>query len=352
MTIIRLLFLTALLVFAGNVAASGYDVKDGCICFNFISKNECEIAKVEDVETIEIPSKIVHNNKKYSVTRIGDGAFYDCSSLSDLTIPETVSSIGDYAFHGCMMLKSTTIPENVTRIGEGTFSYCVSLQEITIPEGVVTIGKDAFAYCCSLRSVHMPGSVRSIGQGAFDDCTSLESITFPEGGVNNMEGMAFPWCVSLKEVTIPNGITAIGDATFFGCTSLEQITIPESVESIGVLSFSECQNVKQIISTAAVPPSLGTEQCQAFSEKLYPITKVVVPTNSLEAYRRAREWKDFKNLVGGAENSLSIEGIAVDNDANGKTRMYDIQGNQLKNKSRGINIIKTPGEKAHKTIVR
>ena len=119
---------------------------------------------------ITIPSTVNYNNKSYAVTSIGDSAFYYCSSLTSIAIPEGVTSIGSSAFEGCSSLTSITIPEGVTAISDYTFYYCSSLTSIAIPEGVTSIGEGAFYYCSDLTSITIPKGITSIGYGTFNYC--------------------------------------------------------------------------------------------------------------------------------------------------------------------------------------
>ena len=110
------------------------------------------------------------------VEMIGGSAFEDCTSLTSITIPETVFEIGGSAFDGCSSLASVTLSEGVTSIGYCTFRDCSSLASITIPEGVTSIESYAFDGCTSLTSVTIPETVFEIGGYAFDGCTSLTSV--------------------------------------------------------------------------------------------------------------------------------------------------------------------------------
>ena len=112
------------------------------------------------------------------IISIGDGAFFDNSSLKSITIPDSVISIGDYAFFSCDSLTSISIPNSVTSIGDYAFSWCKSLTSITIPDSVTSIGDSAFADCKSLTSVSIPDSVTSIGDSAFAGCSNL-TLTVP-----------------------------------------------------------------------------------------------------------------------------------------------------------------------------
>ena len=193
-----------------------------------------------------------------SVTSIGDVAFYDCSGLTSITIPDSVTSIGDSAFLECTGLTSITIPNSVTSIGAGTFNGCSSLTSITIPDSVTSIGNGAFEDCTGLTSITIPNSVESIGHDAFLGCTGLTSINVARGnnyysGNNGVlfnkkktELIRYPEGKSQTSYTIPNSVTSIEDAAFDGCTGLTSITIPNSVTSIGVRAFRGCTGLTSI----------------------------------------------------------------------------------------------------------
>ena len=129
----------------------------------------CRPINLETTE-IHIPSQVRYGNYTYDVDCIGDSAFYDCSGLTSITIPNTVTSIGEYAFSRCSSLNSITIPNSVTSIGESAFYECSSLAWVTIPNSVTSIGVVAFAGCSSLTSITIPNSVTSIGESAFWGC--------------------------------------------------------------------------------------------------------------------------------------------------------------------------------------
>ncbi len=118
-----------------------------------------------------------YNGSNYEIYKY---AFEDCTSLTSITIPDSVKSIGAYAFADCSSLESVTIGNGVESIDVGAFYYCTSLESITIPDSVESIGHYAFYKCTSLTSITIPDSVTSIGEGAFYECSSLESITFED----------------------------------------------------------------------------------------------------------------------------------------------------------------------------
>ncbi len=198
-----------------------------------------------------IPKTIEINGITYFVCGIGESAFYDCTGLTSITIPGSVTSIGDYAFSGCTGLTSVTIPASVTSIGDGVFSECISLTSINIPEGVASIGDGVFSGCISLTSVNIPEGVISIDDYAFYGCAGLTSVTIP-ASVTSIGECAFMGCTGLTSVTIPASMTSIGDGTFRGCTGLTYVAIPSSVTSIGVGAFRDCTGMASVSIPASV----------------------------------------------------------------------------------------------------
>ena len=193
------------------------------------------------------------------VTTIGVCAFYSCSSLTSITIPDSVTSVGNQAFDGCSSLTSITIPDSVTTIGWGAFCRCSSLTSVTIPDSVTTIGSSAFYYCSSLTSVTIPDSVTTIGGYAFNGCSSLTSVTIPNS-VTTIEMYAFSDCDSLTSITIPDSVTTIGSSAFSHCDSLTSVTIPDSATTIGDSAFQDCSN----LTSVTIPDSVTTIGDYAF----------------------------------------------------------------------------------------
>ena len=214
------------LLFLALVATTSlwaYDFSLGDLRYTITSSSAPYTVEVSkswyDITSAIIPETVTNNGTTYSVTSIGYNAFYNCYSLTSITIPNSVTSIGNSAFDGCSSLTSVTIPNSVTNIGDEAFCWCSSLTSITIPNSVTSIGNSAFDGCSSLTSVTIGNSVTSIGWGAFYECSSLTSVTIPNS-VTSIDFQAFAYCSSLTSVTIPNSVTSIGEGAFYNCESL------------------------------------------------------------------------------------------------------------------------------------
>ena len=180
-----------------------------------------------------------------NVTTIGDSAFYNCDSLASITIPDSVTTIGNLAFTDCSSLTTVTIGNNVTTIGSYAFSYCYRLSSITIPDSVTTIDFYAFLGCSSLTNVIIGNGVTSIGYRAFKDCSSLTTVTIGNNVTTIGDG-AFYNCDSLTGVVIPNSVTSIFSSAFYDCDSLATVTIGNNVTSIGEDAFAGCSSLTSI----------------------------------------------------------------------------------------------------------
>ena len=277
--------------FGGNLMSNTYENGYGRIIFD---DDVIYIPKRAFLDCTAITTIILPN----SLSAIGESAFYDCTSLTSITIPDGVTSIWDNAFNGCVSLTSITIPDSVTTIGESAFSNCdsltsfygglasednrcliidgellvftdVGLTEYSIPDGVTTIGEWVFAGCDSLTSITIPDSVITIGEYAFSGCDSLTSIT------------------------IPDSVTSIGNGAFQDCISLASVTIPNSVTTIGYNAFYRCTSLKAVYCKATTPPTgrSGMFYGNASGRLIY------VPAESVDIYKTTSYWDDYKDYI-------------------------------------------------------
>ena len=216
---------------------------------------------------ITIPEEVINGEVTYTVTAIGDNAFFYCSSLTGISIPNSVTSIGDAAFFYCSGLTGIRIPDRVTFIGDRAFVYCSSFTSVSIPDRVTSIGESAFEGCSSLTSINIPTGVTSIGNYAFHNCSSLTGISIPDSVTSIGDG-AFLCCWSFTSVSIPDSVTSIGESAFEGCSSLTNISIPAGVTSIGDYAFYNCSSLTGISIPNSVT-SIGDYTFAACSSLAY-----------------------------------------------------------------------------------
>ena len=216
-TLFAALTLSAGALFASDTAVDGiyYDFDatnlTAAVTYRGSSASEYD----EYTGDVVIPATVTYGGKTYSVTSIGDwafssggGAYYGCSDLTSVTIPNSVTSIGEYAFYVCSGLTQTNYTgdiagwcginfggwgSNPTTYSHNLYINDVEVKDLVIPNGVTSIGSYAFSNCSGLTSVTIPNSVTSIGRGAFEGCSGLTSITIPNS-VTSIGGEAFDDC--------------------------------------------------------------------------------------------------------------------------------------------------------------
>ena len=221
--------------------------------------------------------------------------WYNREGVTSVTIPENVpvNSIASCAFRNCTSLTSVTIPDTVTQIGSGAFYKCESLTGITIPDGVTYIGGNAFRFCDGLTSINVPDSVTEIGEGAFSECSNLTSVTLPSR-ITTMG--SYYRCTKLTDFTIPDGVTLIDSNMFYECKSLTSIIIPDSVTEIKYKAFANCTNLKSVtIGNGVAKLNLyAFAGCPNLSSLTIP-SNVTEITNSF--YQNGQKSASFKNLT-------------------------------------------------------
>lgn len=206
-----------------------------------------------------IPSSFINpkDGATYLMTDFDKDAFVDCGELTSVTIPEGVASICNSAFLDCKALKSVTISKSVTDIGYDPFLNCINLTTIKVANG----------------------------NPKYDSRNNCNAII--ETATNTL---AF----GCKNTTIPKSVTSIKEGAFESCSGLTTITIPKSVTSIGECAFADCENLRDVVCLAEQVP---TTPVNAFEDTPISEATLHVPAASIEAYRAAKPWSLFENIV-------------------------------------------------------
>ena len=230
-----------------------------------------------------------------SLTRIGAGAFSGCSGLSHIDIPNGVTSIEKRTFYGCSNLATVTIPESVTSIGEYAFWGCFGINSLVIPNSVTSIGEYAFGKCSSMTTLAFGNGVTSIGGNAFSECYSLKSvhisdiaawvqIDFANVGSNPLSRAYHLYMngEEIEDLVIPTNVTSIGRLAFYECASLKSVTIPNSVISIGEDAFNDCSG----LTSVSISNSVTSIEEGAFSG-CRGLTSVTIPKSVISIGKSA-----------------------------------------------------------------
>ncbi|MCR4965909.1 MAG: leucine-rich repeat domain-containing protein [Bacteroidales bacterium] len=196
---------------------------------------------------IVIPASVEYSGAVYVVSQIGKRVFEDCTGITQVTLPSTISVIEDKAFKGC-----------------------TALEYINTPQPLSTIGEYAFDGCSELEDFSLQASISTLGEGCFRNCTSLEEVIFPTS-LNNISASAFQ-----------------------GCSNIETIYIDRTILSIGSNAFNGCTSVNEFTSLAATPPTADSNTFNGIDASIM----VTVPMASVDQYRTAVGWDHFSNYQG------------------------------------------------------
>ena len=175
-------------------------------------------------------------------TVIDEYAFFNCSSLEQIILTDTITSMGKAAFSGCKSLRQISLPKTITEISEVAFFDCSSLEQIILPDTITSIGKAAFSSCKSLKQISLPKTITEISEATFYDCNSLEKITF-SSSLHTIGKAAFQYCFKLESITMSNRISEIGDFAFANCYSIRYLKFPYNVSYIGDSAFYNCDSL-------------------------------------------------------------------------------------------------------------
>lgn len=203
------------------------------------------------IETILLPKEL---------KCLSDGCLA-ASSITSITLPESVDSIGTGAFNGCSRLAEANLRlTQTTSLPTQVFKGCISLTDIELPPNTKQIADEAFMGCNSLAQIHIPASLQIIGNKAFNGCNALNDINFTINlhtigdnvftgtaletadmtackSLNHIGNRAFSHCSRLETVMMPENLTSLGDGVFFNCNSLTNILMPATLTRLTPYMF-------------------------------------------------------------------------------------------------------------------
>ena len=249
-------------------------------------------------DVVTVPDEVTYNGMTYTVTAVGQKAFYSCPSLTRVILPSTVTVIGDNAFARNTNLLLVNIPDAVVKIGESAFTGDSRLMSVALGPNVTSIGNNAFNGCSKLevmtvdplnpvydsrdncnaiiekttntllfgcKNTVIPSTVTSVGSRAFALGAAPASLDIP-ASVTSIGESAFFYCSGLTELTLNEGLRDIDDKAFSSCHSLTSLVLPSTLTAIGSEAFAGCWNLTSIAVDELNPVFDSRNDCNAIIE--------------------------------------------------------------------------------------
>ena len=294
-----------------------------------------------ELTSVKLPSTL-----KY----IGKGAFAACHQLTSVTMPAELDSIGDYAFAACTALETVTLPASVVKVGRGAFMRCTALTTLQVqqPSRLQQMDATALMDCPALTTLKLgdalqavgerslagtgiqqldltgstslnemgdwvmvktpvtqaklPSSVTSVGQGAFLYDTALNEVILGGQLPQLNDYLLAGTGVTALDLT---GVNALGDYALYNADRLSVVELPATVTWLGTRSMAGMIGMTAITSNATEVPALGENVWQGVNQPAIPLT---VPTEAIDSYKEAEQWKEFLFDSGWLMGDVNLDG--------------------------------------------
>ena len=295
----------------------------------------CAFLNCSGLTSLSLPS---------SLTSIEREAFAGCSGLTSLSLPSSLTSIKYRAFYGCSGLTSLSLPSSLTSIKYRAFYGCSGLTSLSLPSSLTSIEYYAFYGCSGLTSLSLPSGITSIDWNAFSGCSGLTSLTLPSS-LTSIDSGAFSGCSGLTSLTLPSSLTSIDSGAFSGCSGLTSLSLPSGFTSIGDGAFRGCSGLTSIYVYTEKLPNMGSDVFDGCDAKK---CTVYVPKGTYDDYWLS-EFGYFENIV--EFDPTGINNVITSNDAKELSR-YSVNGQRLSAPTKGLNIVKYSDGSVKKVAVQ
>ena len=233
------------------------------------------------------------------VTMIGDSAFYLCTKLKNINLPNTVTIIGEDSFRACNYLSCIDIPELVSSIGPTAFHSCLNLCSVNLPNNLKTIGSFAFAHTWELKQLKLNHGLQSIGFYAFYR-SGITEINIPGSVVVTKDKNEwFSYCESLKKVEFEEGFEGFAFSVFSNCGQLTDVIFPTTLKTFS-RTFVGCVNLTNVYMKSVTPPDegQGKSEIKNYFNASYNVT-IWVPMSAVETYKNDEVWGYWADRIKG-----------------------------------------------------
>ena len=362
--LLSIILVVSMVIFAFPLTAiSSFAVTSGDFEYEVISEEDKTCAIIGYTGTaadLEIPQDL----DEYSVTKIGDYAFEECTSLVSVTVPAGITVIGDGAFWDCTSLENINvsadntaytsvdgvlfskdmtdllqypignarteyaIPDGVINVSNYLFWGCTTLKNLIIPDSVAVIGIDALWRCLSLENINVSADnkVYSSVDGVLFNKDKTELLQYPIGnprtaysipnGVTSIAGYSFPECASIESITFPDSVTSIGETAFAACSSLKSVELGSGVKTIGDYAFAWCgalTDVKIPYGVTTIGES-AFDSCTSFENITFPDSVTSIGQNVIWGTAYYKDEANWENDVLYVDNHLITSKSTINGD--------------------------------------
>ena len=312
--------------------------------YNDGTDGKLAILDLSEAKIVSGGGSYLYDDSYTNDNELGSCAFLNCSGLTSLSLPSSLTSIEREAFAGCSGLTSLSLPSSLTSIKYRAFYGCSGLTSLSLPSSLTSIEYYAFYGCSGLTSLSLPSSLTSIEYYAFYGCSGLTSLSLPSG-ITSIDWNAFSGCSGLTSLTLPSSLTSIDSGAFSGCSGLTSLSLPSGLTSIGDGAFRGCSGLTSIYVYTEKLPNMGSDVFDGCDAKK---CTVYVPKGTYDDYWLS-EFGYFENIV--EFDPTGINNVITSNDAKELSR-YSVNGQRLSAPTKGLNIVKYSDGSVKKVAVQ
>ena len=312
--------------------------------YNDGTDGKLAILDLSEAKIVSGGGSYLYDDSYTNDNELGSCAFLNCSGLTSLSLPSSLTSIEREAFAGCSGLTSLSLPSSLTSIKYRAFYGCSGLTSLSLPSSLTSIEYYAFYGCSGLTSLSLPSGITSIDWNAFSGCSGLTSLTLPSS-LTSIDSGAFSGCSGLTSLTLPSSLTSIDSGAFSGCSGLTSLSLPSGLTSIGDGAFRGCSGLTSIYVYTEKLPNMGSDVFDGCDAKK---CTVYVPKGTYDDYWLS-EFGYFENIV--EFDPTGINNVITSNDAKELSR-YSVNGQRLSASTKGLNIVKYSDGSVKKVAVQ
>lgn len=230
------------------------------------------------------------------IVKLDSYAFQNCTGLTSVTLPNSLTTIQNYIFRGCTVLTNISIPDSVTYMGTYVFASCSKLKTVKLSNNITSIGSSAFSNCKGLTEITIPSSVTSLTTNAFTGCSNIINVTIKSNTVasktyTSSANLHHIFGTQVKTYTFDGGVKTIGAYALDGNTttdeSIEKIIIGSEVTKLTSYTTYKASTLTTVVCLPTTPPTIGNS---VFSNNASG-RKIYVPDESVDTYKNATGWK-------------------------------------------------------------